>query len=91
MNDPVPGIMPQDIGTLCRQEILTHQPCPDAVIYIMVDICDLIGYTNDIPLQCRRLCAGPVVSEAIADLPGQIQTFPVLLQTLCHADALLAM
>jgi len=67
-----PHAVPQHIRVLFRKLIFGKNLCPDSIIDIMVNIGNLVRKAHDTSLQCRRMTAGSVVHDAIADFPGKI-------------------
>ena len=78
----------QHVGKSSRDVLLPEDLTADGVVDIMVDIGHLIGKPHHIALQRGRMARGPVIHDAVPDLPGQVQPLPVLLQNLDNPHAL---
>src|SRR3990172_10202577 len=65
------------------------EPGPHGVVDVVVDVGDAVRKTYDPSLQCGRELSAGVPANAVAHLPGEVQTAAVVFQELDHAYALL--
>ena len=61
----------------------------EGILNVVVDIGDLVGQADHLPLQGGGLLPPGVADDAVAHLPGQVQPRPVLLQAVHHPKGLL--
>ena len=92
--------MPDDGHRGRGQVRFLHQPGPNRVVDVVVDVGDEVGDARDLALERRRPLAGigadrgaalalRVLGDAVAHLPGQVQPTPVVLEHVDHPQALL--
>ena len=92
--------MPDDGDGRRRQVRFLHQPGPNRVVDVVVDVGDEVGHARDLALERRRPLAGigadrgaalalGVLGDAVAHFPRQVQPAPVVLEHVDDAQALL--
>ena len=87
---PLTGSVSENSSHLGGDIRLLHYSCSDCIIYIMVDVCDLIGEPHDFALECGGFAAGLMVSDPVSGLPCKIKPLIVLFKQFNHPHALLA-
>ena len=67
----------------------SDEPGPQRVVDVVVDVGDAIGQVDDLAFEGGRRPLPGMVADAVAHLPGEVETPAVVLQHLHHPGALL--
>src|SRR5207302_864050 len=85
--------LPEDAADRLRNVLFPNEPRPDRIIGVVVDVPDPVGHARELPLHGLRARRGlhrleirknldvgrsfRMASDAVADLPGEVQAFLV--------------
>ena len=78
----------QHPGDLQRDVHGVDNASPQGVLDVVVDIGDVVGQPDELPLQGGGGLALGVAQDAVPHLPGEVEPLPVLLQPLHHPHRL---
>ena len=86
--DPLPVGKAQHLGHLQRDVDGVDHSAPQGILDVVVDVGDLVGQTDHLPLQGGGVLPAGMALDAVAHFPGQVQSGSLLLQPLHHPQGL---